>query len=340
MSRKGDLTTSAIDGLTLDDGMLFHDQRGRVRDLRPAPVPIADTHGHLTSFRGHDPSLAICRAALAGVRLLVVPVDPIDDVPHRFQNPQAFLDWLDDQVEQAGEKLELYARAGLVPPPFGPDVPDLVDDVRIVAGAHPYGAAELDSGALGRLEALLASPRCVGVGEIGLDFGPYNEIPADVQEVAFRTQLRVAHEHGLPVELHIRDGVDDPECSAHTLAARVLSEEGVPESGCDLHCFTQGPEVMTPFVELGCHIAFGGALTFSRSDDVRAAAVACPESLLLSETDSPYMAPVPLRGEECEPAMVALTVDCLADVREAAGVAGRLETRTALWENALSLFME
>ena len=52
------------------------------------------------------------------------------------------------------------------------------------------------------------------------------------------------------------------------------------------------------------------------------------------------MAPVPLRGEECEPAMVALTVDCLADVREAAGVAGRLETRTALWENALSLFME
>ena len=94
MSRKGDLTTSVVDGLTLDDGMLFHDQRGRVRDLRPAPVPIADTHGHLTSFRGHDPSLAICRAALAGVRLLVVPVDPIDDVPHRFQNPQAFLDWL------------------------------------------------------------------------------------------------------------------------------------------------------------------------------------------------------------------------------------------------------
>jgi len=337
MSHKEELTTAVIDGLTLDDGILFHDRKGRARDLRRVQVPLADTHGHLTSFRGHDPAMVICRAALAGVRLLVVPVDPVDEIPRRFLSPRAFLVWLDEQVEKAAEKIELLARAGLVPPAFGGDVPDLVDNVRIVAGAHPYGAAELDSAALGRLDELLASTRCVGVGEIGLDFGPYNELSADVQEAAFRRQLRVAHEHDLPVELHVRDGADDATHAAHALVARVLAEEGVGGAGCDLHCFTQGPEVMAPFVELGCHIAFGGAVTFSRSDDVRAAAAVCPTDLILSETDSPYMAPVPLRGEECEPAMVALTVDCLADVR-AAAAEGQRETREALWTNARRLF--
>lgn len=338
MSRRDDLPTADIDGLTLDDGVLFHDGRGRARDLRRAQVPLADTHSHLTSFRGHDPATAICRAALAGVRLLVVPVDPVDEIPRVFPSPRGLLDWLDEQVEKAAEKIERLSRRGLVPPAFGGDVPDLVDNVRIVAGAHPYGAAELDSEACQRLDELLASPRCVGVGEIGLDFGPYNELPADVQETAFRRQLRVAHEHGMPVELHIRDGSGDASRAAHALAARVLAEEGVGDAGCDLHCFTQGPEVMAPFVELGCHIAFGGAVTFSRSDDVRAAAAVCPADLILSETDSPYMAPVPLRGEECEPAMVALTVDCLADVRAAASAVGQRETREALWANARRLF--
>jgi len=338
MSHKEELTTAVIDGLTLDDGILFHDRRGRARDLRRAQVPLADTHGHLTCFRGHDPAMAICRAALAGVRLLVVPVDPVDEIPRRFSTPRVFLDWLDEQVEKAAEKIELLARAGLVPPAFGGDVPDLVDNVHIVAGAHPYGAAELGPEACRRLDELLASPRCVGVGEIGLDFGPYNELPAGVQEAALRRQLRVAHEHDLPVELHVRDGADDATHAAHALVARVLAEEGAGKAGCDLHCFTQGPEVLAPFVELGCHIAFGGAVTFSRSDDVRAAAVACPADLILSETDSPYMAPVPLRGEECEPAMVALTVDRLADVRAAAAVGCQRETREALWTNARQLF--
>ena len=150
--------------------------------------------------------MVICRAALAGVRLLVVPVDPVDEIPRRFLSPRAFLVWLDEQVEKAAEKIELFSRAGLVPPAFGGDVPDLVDNVRIVAGAHPYGAAELDSAALGRLDELLASTRCVGVGEIGLDFGPYNELSADVQEAAFRRQLRVAHEHAQKQGLSLHHG--------------------------------------------------------------------------------------------------------------------------------------
>ena len=328
-----------LDALTLEDGHLFHDRKGRPRELPPASAPLADTHGHLTSFTRHDSSIAICRAALAGVRLLVVPVDPVDEVPRLFPTAAAYLSWIDEQVERAAERLEECARYGLMPPelPGYPSLSSLVKRVRIVAGAHPYGAAQLDEAALSCLDELLASPRCVGVGEIGLDFGPYNELPADVQESAFRRQLAVACEHGLPVELHIRDGQEPDDHSAHELAARVLAEEGVPSAGCDLHCFTDGPEVMAPFVELGCHIAFGGAATFKRSDDIRAAAAACPSELLLSETDCPYMAPVPLRGEECEPAMVAFSAACVAAAREDAGVATRDETYAALWKNACAL---
>lgn len=331
--------TIALDELALADGELFHDRKGRPCPLPEPLAPLADTHGHLTSFRRNDPACALVRAALAGVRLLVVPIDPVSEIPRKWGTVAETLSWLDEQVELAREGLAACAGRGFVPPAFdGGGVPDLLDNVRIVAGAHPYGAAGLDDDAMTRLRELLASPRCVGVGEFGLDYGPYNEVPASVQEKAFRRQLRLAHELGLPVELHIRDAVGDVRAGAHQDAARILSEEGVPEAGCDLHCFTSGVKVMEDFSRLGCHVAFGGAATFSRSDDIREAAAFCPERLLLTETDSPYMAPVPLRGEECEPAMVAYTAAVVADVREAGGRGSRRATYEALWRNACGFF--
>lgn len=330
---------AALDQLPLADHELFHDRKG---DACPVPeplAPLADTHGHLTSFREHDPAAALARAALAGVRLLVVPIDAVDDVPRRWGSAGELLGWLDGEVERARELLAACAEGGLVPPAFdGWDVPDLLDNVRIVAGVHPYGAAQLDDEAMARLRELLASPRCVGAGEFGLDLGPYSKVPREVQEDAFRRQLRLARELDLPVQLHVRATAGDMLSNAYVDAARILRDEGVPERGCDLHCFTAGVQVMENFASLGCHIAFGGAATFTRSDDIRQAAAFCAERRLLTETDSPYMAPVPLRGEECEPAMVSFTAACVADVREQAGRASREATYRALWENACALF--
>ena len=329
----------ALDDLMLADGELFHDRKGVVCDWPSPLAPLADTHGHLTSFRAHDPAMALVRAALAGVRLLVVPVDPVSDIPRKWESVGAFTSWLEGQIDLARVCLLEAREMGLVPPTFeGYDVPELLDNVRIVAGVHPYGSAEVDDAAIERLRELLATPRAVGVGEFGLDYGPYNKVAPDVQEAAFRRQLRVAHELDLPVELHIRDAAVDVRANAHRLAAQVLREEGVPGSGCDLHCFTSDLKVMEDFTRLGCHVAFGGAITFTRSDDIREAATYCPERYLLTETDSPYMAPVPLRGEECEPAMVAFTAACIADAREAAGRSGRQSTYDALWKNACSFF--
>ncbi|MCH3967682.1 MAG: TatD family hydrolase [Atopobiaceae bacterium] len=322
------------DDLTLEDGELFHSKKGRVL-VEPAPLaPLADTHGHLTVISQHDPARAIARAALAGVRLLVTPLDPVDD----RHDMDAVLADLTAWQDRARGLLADAVKRGHVPPVWQahPGLPELPDNVRLVAGAHPYGALEFDDAARARMGRMLADPRCVGVGEIGLDYTC--DVPHDAQLACFSEQLAMARERDLPVELHIRDVRDDPSAEAHADAAALLAREGVPDAGCDLHCFTNDVEVVRPFLELGCHVAFGGAATFKRSDDIREAAVAVPLGRLLSETDCPYMAPVPLRGQECEPAMVCFSAACVADAREAAGVSTRLETYEALWANACELF--
>lgn len=292
--------------------LVIADRKGREFETPEPPAPLADTHGHLSKRAAADAATLLSRAWDAGVRLHVIPVDPTDDV----LDVPAFFAWLD----------EVRALAG----PLG-------EKTYFIAGSHPYGAAILDEAALARLDALLDHPRCLGVGEIGLDFGPYNELAADVQLEAFRTQMRVAHARNLPVELHLRDPEQGTPI-AHDLALALLREEGVPAAGCDLHCFTSGPEVMQPFADMGCYIAFGGAATFARSEDIRAAAAACPRDLMLTETDCPYMTPVPLRGSKCEPAMVAFTAACVADVREEVLGEPRKATYEALWANARRFF--
>ena len=357
-----DLGGAGLGGPISVDGTLFRARKGKPVEMPRPLAPLADTHGHLTAFWGHDPARAIARAALAGVRLLVVPLDALTDCvpgagadPDKDEEPARpirtaaeLLAFVEDAERRARELMPLYAASGLVPPAFvghgllpgapacEPPSPDFPLDLRLVAGVHPYGAAEFDDACRARMEVLLQSPRCVGVGEIGLDYTC--DVPHDVQLACFREQLACARAHDLPVELHIRDDYDDASCEAHADALALLREVGVPERGCDLHCYTGDVATMLPFAELGCHVAFGGAVTFKRSDAIREAAAACPARSIVSETDCPYMAPVPLRGKECEPAMVAFSAACVADVREEAGVATRAETYEALWENALSLF--
>ena len=342
--------TLMTDALTLEDGELFHTKKGKARPC-PAPLaPLADTHGHLTGLRSHDPALAIARAALAGVRLLVVPIDPVGDCGYSREEPGPvrsaadLIAFLDEAWALAEELMGEFAERGLVPPAFpGYDLlPGATErlplDLRFVAGVHPYGAPVFDDACEARMRELLRGGRCVGVGEIGLDYGPYSDVDPAVQLEVFERQLLMAHELDLPVELHVRDAADDAAATAHAQAADLLRRVGVPRAGCDLHCFTSGPEVLAPFAELGCHVAFGGAATFNKSDDIRDAAAACPAHLVITETDSPYMAPVPLRGEECEPAMVAFTAACVAQARADAGVDTPAETYRALWRNACNLF--
>lgn len=272
---------------------------------QPRPVacgPVADSHTHLSSLRHIDPALALARAACAGVRFLVDVVDPTDDAA----NPAALFADLERWQGEAAEVVAAWNAAGVLD---ALGEPLRLPRVRLLAGCHPHNASKFDAAARAALRELLAHPLACGVGEIGLDYH-YDLSPRDVQRAVFREQLELACELDAPLSLHIRE--------AHHEAAPLMRETGLPQTaGVVLHCFDLGPEDAAPFQEMGCVLGIGGAVTFKRNEDTRAAVLQAPLGGVVTETDAPYMAPEPLRGTQCEPAMVAATTRYVADLRAA-----------------------
>lgn len=319
---------------------LAYVKKRKVHRLPSLSVPVADTHAHMLSFWGTDPSRALARASLAGVGALVTLVDPLAD----GVSPIEFRAMLDGWVEAARE---LVSQAGTSPsrvPLSCEDAPGLLSGgIRYLAGVHPYGAPRFSDDTRRIVEAALSDPLCAGIGEIGLDYhfdrdDDVDPAPHDVQMECMASQLDVAVRHNVPVELHLRHEASDEARTSHTDALSVLREVGVPAAGCVLHCFGEDRATMEPFLELGCSVAFGGAATFGRNEDVRDAFAACPLDRVLFETDCPYMAPHPLRGMECEPAMAVLTASTLvADRAERTGERPE-DVLAAAWENSRRMF--
>ena len=289
-------------------------KKGKLFGLPALPVPIADTHAHLMSFWKVDPVSALARAAASGVAQLTTIWDPLADARFAATAP-AFHDLLEGWVAEARALFERGVEEGAVDADAA--APELFDHIGYLAGVHPYGAPRYDDAVHALVAEALDDPLCWGVGEIGLDyhFDADDDVEAashDIQMRAMARQLALACERNLPVELHLRHEDTDEARTSHEDAYRVLEEVGVPEAGCILHCFGEDRATAERFVGLGCSIAFGGAATFSRNDEVREAFAACPLDRVLFETDCPYMAPEPIRGLECEPAMICQTATLLA----------------------------
>lgn len=196
------------------------------------------------------------------------------------------------------------------------------DDVHATVGLHPHDASRLGD-EWDALTALAAHPAVVAIGEAGFDFH-YRHSPPDAQDAAFRAQIRLAHELDRPLVIHSREAWDE--------TFRVLSEERVPRRTV-FHCFTGGPREADLALELGAALSFSGIVSFKSADDVRAAALRCPADRLLVETDAPYLAPVPHRGRENEPAYVGAVGAAVADAvdREVPQVAAETRAATARW---------
>ena len=178
-------------------------------------------------------------------------------------------------------------------------------DVWATIGLHPHDAVQgVDT--LTDLFEVPGSDRVVAVGECGLDYY-YDHSPRDVQRAAFAEQIGIAHARGLPLVIHTRDAWDD------TFA--VLASEGLPTTTI-FHCFTGGPAEAERALALApdVYLSIPGIVTFKRSDDLRAAALASPLARLVIETDAPYLAPMPFRGKPNQPAYVAHTAQYLADL--------------------------
>jgi TatD DNase family protein len=194
-------------------------------------------------------------------------------------------------------------------------------------GLHPHEASQGVDTIVGLLDECAAgngAASLVAVGECGLDYH-YDHSPRDVQRKAFADQVSIAHQRGLALVVHSRDAWDD--------TFTILESEGVPEHTV-LHCFTGGPSEARRGLDLGAHLSFSGIVTFKKADGVRAAAAMCPFGRLLLETDAPYLAPVPNRGKQNQPAWLPLVGAAVAAVRRTAPE----EVAEASWVTANRFF--
>jgi TatD DNase family protein len=225
---------------------------------------VIDTHAHLDAL--DDTDAAIARARDAGVRrILTVGTDP------------------------AGCRRAL-------------EIAGAHDDVYAILGIHPHEANVATEADVAEVQSLLAHPKAVGAGEMGLDwFRDY--APRDVQFRLFEQMLAVAAATGKPAVIHTRAADEDTVDMLKDFAGTVV-----------LHCFSS-PHLLAHALERRWYISFAGNVTYKNASDLRLAASQVPHDRILSETDCPYLAPQPVRGKQNEPAYVVHTVAALAAAR-------------------------
>jgi len=225
---------------------------------------VIDTHAHLDAL--DDPDDVVTRARDAGVtRILTVGTD----------------------VAGCRRALELAEKH---------------EEVFAILGIHPHAANEATNGDVAEVQSLLAHPKAVGAGEMGLDwFRDY--APRDKQLRLFASMLEVAAETGKPAVIHTR------AADAETLAGLADFDGRVV-----LHCFSS-PHLLDTALERRWYVSFAGNATFPKAVDLRLAATQVPADRLLVETDCPYLAPQPVRGKRNEPAYVVHTLAALARAR-------------------------
>jgi len=177
------------------------------------------------------------------------------------------------------------------------------DYVYAACGVHPHEASGVRDPWLRELRALLRDEKCVALGEIGLDYH-YDFSPREMQRDCFARQLELARELNLPVIVHDRE--------AHEDTLKLLREyrpAGV------VHCFSGSWEFAREILGLGMYIGLGGAVTFRNAKKPAEVAARIPPDCLLLETDAPYMAPEPFRGQRCDSAHIAYTAEKIAGLR-------------------------
>ena len=172
------------------------------------------------------------------------------------------------------------------------------------AGIHPHDAAGWDRETESWLALVLADPRVVAAGEMGLDYH-YDHSPRDAQQAVFERQLELAAAAGKPAVIHAREADDD--------VAAILGHH--PSVTAILHSFSSGPRLLRAALDAGHYVSFSGMVTFRNWQDDTAVRLV-PADRLLVETDAPYLAPVPHRGRRNEPGYVRETARRLAAVRE------------------------
>jgi TatD DNase family protein len=173
-------------------------------------------------------------------------------------------------------------------------------------GVHPHDAAELDAEGRRALEEMVTHERVVALGEVGLDYH-YDHSPRELQREVFAQMIALGRRIKKPLVIHTRSAAAD--------TLELLSSEGAREIGGIIHCFSEDREFAARALELGFYLSFSGIVTFKKALPIQDVARWAPADRVLVETDSPYLAPVPLRGRPCEPAFIVHTAEFIAKLR-------------------------
>lgn len=247
-----------------------------------------DSHCHLDSYDDLDDVLARAQAADVGMLLAI----GIGEGPHEMQRA----------LELAHAHPQIFATAGI----------------------HPQEAHQVDDAALRKLEELARDPRCLAIGEIGLDYYHIENPDIDVQKAAFIAQLRIAVAVRKPITIHCRTSeLATPAAKARFGTAdawedllALLAEHWTP-AGLHgiMHCFSGDEEQAGRSLAADFYLSFAGNVTYAKAVALQDIARRVPAERILVETDAPFLAPGPLRGSRNEPAHVALTGGFLAEMR-------------------------
>jgi TatD DNase family protein len=256
---------------------------------------LTDSHAHLDMYPAEELAGVLTRAHTAGVGTILAI--GIGDGPATMHRALEIADAARDADAPA-----IWATAGI----------------------HPQEAASADAEALAQLASLGKHPRCVAIGEIGLDYYHVENPPADVQRAAFIAQMKIAAAARKPIVIHCRTSeLATAEAKARFGAANawedvlaLIAEHWAPTGlGGIMHCFSGAVEEARRSLDLGFHLSFAGNLTYPKAVPIREAAAFAPSDRILIETDAPFLAPIPRRGERNEPALMVHTAQALAALR-------------------------
>lgn len=231
---------------------------------------IIDTHCHLDGLSPEELKEAIANAKAAGVEKMVT-----------IAAERKEFEWAQKIAE---ENDELY----------------------FTIGVHPEVPNDFTDGLYDNLILFSKHPKCVGIGESGLDYS-YQDIPPEDQKENFIKHIKASEETNLPLVVHNRDSDDD--------MMAIMDEHHTGKSKVIIHCFSAGIELAKWAISKGYYISISGIVTFKNGSNVRDAVCICPIGQLLVETDSPYLAPEPYRGKKCEPAYVVHTFKKVAELK-------------------------
>jgi TatD DNase family protein len=288
-SIKSKSVQSSLSVLSLRRSTQFEDQRSRINDQ----MPLIDSHAHLDFYHA-DLDDVLARARDAGIEaILSIGIGEGPDTMHHA---------LEIANHQGNGSPRLFASVGI----------------------HPQEAAQATPEALANMAILAADPKCIAIGEIGLDYYHADNPLPPIQHAAFIAQMKLAAAARKPILIHCRTSeLATPDAKARFEPAdawedllALIAEHWTPHGlGGIMHCFSGSPDQATRSLAAGFHLSFAGNLTYPRSVGIREAATQAPADRILVETDAPFLAPIPHRGQQNEPALVVHTAAALAELR-------------------------